>query len=79
MVDTSFDPGFGASERVHGVGFPGFGGAWDRKAVIGGPFTEVAGRPQAGLARFNEDGSLDTTFLGQTSGTVWEIEVLNDN
>lgn len=79
VVDPSFDPGHGASERVFGVGFQVFGGSWDRKTVIGGPFTEVAGRPQGGLARFNEDGSLDTTFLGETSGTVWEIEVLNDN
>lgn len=79
IVDPYFDPGFGASERVNAATHQVFGGNWDRKVVIGGAFTWVDGYNKGGLARFNDDGSLDHSFLGETHGTVWEIEQLNDN
>ncbi len=56
-VDTSFDPGSGANERVYAVALQS-----DGKIVIGGRFTQVDGVPRRNIARLNTNGSLDTSF-----------------
>jgi uncharacterized delta-60 repeat protein len=42
----------------------------DGKFLIGGAFTSIAGANRSGLARFNLDNSLDTTFSPSLTGTV---------
>jgi hypothetical protein len=37
----------------------------DGKVIIGGEFTRYNGHDVNRIARLNEDGSLDTTFIGQ--------------
>ena len=53
-VDTSFDPGIGPNADVYGVMVQS-----DRRIVIAGNFGAVRGSQRRGVARFNEDGSLD--------------------
>lgn len=53
----------------------------DGKILIGGAFESVNEISSLGIARLNEDGSLDNTFsagLGATGGRVLDIELLSD-
>ena len=64
-LDTSFDPGAGAS----GGSFPEVRALAlqpDGRVLIGGAFTTYNGSPRIRLARLNSDGSLDTSFDPQT-------------
>jgi uncharacterized delta-60 repeat protein len=56
-LDTTFNPGTGASGAVRSVSLQG-----DGKVVVGGLFTNVNGSAFNRLARLNADGSLDATF-----------------
>ncbi|MBE7440524.1 MAG: chitobiase/beta-hexosaminidase C-terminal domain-containing protein [Spirochaetales bacterium] len=56
-LDTTFDPGTGASNNVLAVTLQG-----DGKVLIGGNFTSYNGTGRTRLARINTDGSLDTSF-----------------
>jgi uncharacterized delta-60 repeat protein len=57
-VDTSFDPGSGAEDSIaRAVAIDP-----DGRLVIGGWFSVVRGATRRGFARFNTDGTLDTTF-----------------
>lgn len=56
-VDTSFDPGGGTDGPVYAIASQN-----DFKVLIGGAFHDVDFRVRNGLARLNEDGSLDTTY-----------------
>ena len=47
---------------VHTIGLQS-----DGKIVIGGIFTSVAGSPRRGIARLNEDGSVDSSFVPDAS------------
>lgn len=40
----------------------------DGKFLVGGEFTNIAGQPRVSIARFNSDGTLDTTFNASASG-----------
>lgn len=70
-VDASFNSGAGISGGREVV--------WtiapqaDGKIVIGGEFLEFDGVPRSGLARLNEDGSLDTTFDPPASAPHWPV------
>ncbi|MBS0660031.1 MAG: delta-60 repeat domain-containing protein [Verrucomicrobia bacterium] len=56
-LDTSFDPGLGLNNIPYGlVEQP------DGKIVVSGAFTTANGVQRNGLARFNPDGTLDTSF-----------------
>lgn len=71
-LDTAFNPGSGANGIVWSALVVAAG-----KVVIAGDFTEVAGESRNGVARLNEDGSLDMAFdpgLG-ADGTVWSLGV----
>lgn len=53
----------------------------DGKIIVGGGFSIVNGVEKNTLARFNPDGSLDTTFNPGGAGpnsTVYEIKILSD-
>jgi len=56
-LDTSFDPGEGANERIHAMALQP-----DGKILIGGHFAVYDGVPISGIARIMPDGSLDPTF-----------------
>jgi hypothetical protein len=57
-LDTSFDPGQGANGQVLALGTQS-----DGKIFIPGKFTEFVGVQRKGIARLNEDGSLNTNFV----------------
>ncbi len=60
-LDTSFNPGTGANERVSITSFQN-----DGKIIIGGSFTSYNGTTRNRIARLNTDGSIDTSFnIGQ--------------
>lgn len=56
-LDTSFDPGTGASHGVRTLALQP-----DGKVLIGGNFNRVNGVDRMLIARLNADGSLDTSF-----------------
>jgi uncharacterized delta-60 repeat protein len=73
-LDMSFDPGTG----VVGGSLLALARADDGDLMIGGGFTEYNGTPRAGLARLNDDGSLDASFDPGTgpNGLVHALVVL---
>ena len=63
-LDTTFDPGTGASGAVSAAALQP-----DSKILIGGNITTYNGVARKNLARINSDGSLDLTFDPGTGGT----------
>lgn len=57
-LDTSFDPSAGADQEVRAPAVQP-----DGKVLIGGSFTTVGGVPRSRIARLNEDGSVDASFV----------------
>jgi uncharacterized delta-60 repeat protein len=75
-LDTTFDPGSGASSSVTAIALQS-----DGKVVIAGNFSSVAGVTRQVIARLNADGSLDTTFVpptGNTNGTPQSLSIQSD-
>ncbi len=74
-LDTTFDPGTGASGEVRGLVIQA-----DNKIVITGAFTSYNSTARNRIARLNLDGSLDTTFDPGTgaSGSVFTIAAQPD-
>jgi uncharacterized delta-60 repeat protein len=74
-LDTSFDPGTGASSWVDAVAVQS-----DGKILIGGAFTSVSGVACNRIARLNADGSVDTTFVTSAGAddTVYDIAIQPD-
>lgn len=72
-LDTTFDPGTGATSAVRALAVQP-----DGKILVGGDFTTFAGVAREYLARLNPDGTLDTSFVGpdfaSTSG--WHVYAL---
>lgn len=78
-TDLSFNPGLGASGSAATV----FAVAvqTDGKIVLGGTFSQAGGQARGNIARFNADGSLDTTFLSSgvgANGDVFALLVQSD-
>lgn len=78
-VDTSFNPGGGADGPVLALAETFIAG--QRKIVLGGAFTVVNSLPRNGVARLNNDGSLDTSFNIGTgvNGTVFAVATYPTN
>jgi uncharacterized delta-60 repeat protein len=74
-VDTTFDPGAGASGDVLALAVQG-----DGKIVLGGTFSSVGNAARPNLARLNRDGSVDASFIGGTGpdGPVRSVAVMSD-
>jgi uncharacterized delta-60 repeat protein len=64
-LDMSFNPRAGEDESVYAIALQR-----DKKVVIGGAFTTVQGVAQRGLARLNEDGSLDSDYRPLLEGNL---------
>src|SRR5204862_1512162 len=56
-LDVGFDPGAGADGTLYALALQS-----DGKVLIGGSFTNINGIRRNGIARLNEDGSLDPQF-----------------
>lgn len=77
-VDTSFDPDLNASVGAIGVLADGslfLGGTFSQVQtgpllLAGGSFSQAGGNAAPNLARFNFDGTVDTTFASNTDGPV---------
>ncbi len=77
-LDSLFNPGSGADNPVYAIAQTFVGG--QSKILIGGNFATVGGTPINGIARLNDDGSVDTTFnpgLG-ANATVYALAVQPD-
>jgi len=61
-VDTTFNPGLGASAGYGWLGVESVVVQNDGKVVIGGNFTSLNGTNRVNVARLNTNGSLDLTF-----------------
>jgi uncharacterized delta-60 repeat protein len=74
-LDTSFNPGGGASAGVSAISMQS-----DGKIILGGQFTSYNGASRNSVARVNGDGSLDTTFNpgAGASGPVSAIAMQSD-
>lgn len=74
-LDPSFSPGTGIEDGdVYAVAIQA-----DDKVVVGGSFISVQGAVRPGLARFNADGSLDSTFrpgTGTGGGETNAVDVV---
>ncbi len=51
----------------------------DGKILVGGIFADVGGTARNNLARLNSNGSLDTTFVANTTAQVFDISMQADN
>jgi uncharacterized delta-60 repeat protein len=77
------DPTFGSGGKVVGD-FGGTDSAQDvalqpdGKIVIAGKIGDTSGAVDFGVARYNADGSLDTTFGGGTGGVTTDFDGQND-
>lgn len=74
-LDTSFNPGTGASGSVSAIALQP-----DGKILIGGIFTTVNGAARKRIARLNTDGSVDLTFDTSVgaSAAVYAVAVRPD-
>ena len=72
-IDPGFNPFFGASGSAATV--LAVASQPDGKIVIGGTFSQ-AGQARGNIARFNSDGSLDTTFLSSGVGANGDVSAL---
>ena len=73
-LDTSFNPGTGASGYVYSVVVQA-----DGKVLIGGAFSSYNGTGRNGIARLNSNGSLDTSFNpGSGTGGVFSVALQAD-
>jgi uncharacterized delta-60 repeat protein len=63
-LDTTFNPGTGASGGVNALGLQSNG-----QVIVGGNFTTMNGIPLNYLARLNTNGSVDTSFNAIIAGS----------
>ena len=72
-LDPAFNVGLGAGGAVWDVALQP-----DGKIVVGGGFNNFGGAPHRNVARVNADGSLDTSFNGDTDATVFSLALQPD-
>lgn len=78
-LDTSFNPGSGTDNPVFALAETFIGGL--RKAFVGGNFATYNGTGRNGIARVNNDGSLDASFNpgSGVSGVVYAVAAYPTN
>src|ERR1051325_8868334 len=72
-LDTTFGPGVGANGTVHSVVVQ-----TNAKVLLGGTFSSINGTSRVGIARLNQDGSLDSTFVPDDGWGLYSIAVQPD-
>lgn len=75
-LDPSFQPVVTASESFPTINCLAVQA--DGKILVGGFFSNLCGRARANLGRLNADGTLDSSFIGGTDGSVQSITVQSD-
>ena len=78
-LDTSFNPGSGADNTIFGLAEAFINGS--REIYVGGAFSTINGLSSPGVARLNNDGSVDTSFvtgLG-ANGTIYAVAAYPSN
>jgi len=78
-LDTSFNTGSGADNTVFALAETFINGS--REIYVGGAFSTINGLSSPGIARLNDDGSVDTSFatgLG-ANGTVYAVAAYPTN
>ncbi|MCD9855990.1 T9SS type A sorting domain-containing protein [Epilithonimonas sp. JDS] len=82
-LDSSFNPLTGAVNEEFFARIYSIVLQTDRKILIGGEFTSYDGIPRRGIARLNENGTLDATFNPETGAqnyhVIFTIAVQSDN
>ena len=78
-LDTSFNPGPAADAPVYSLAETFVNGT--RRIYVGGAFNTISGGPSPNLARLNNGGSLDTSFVtgAGPNGAVYAIAVYPTN
>lgn len=74
VIDTSFDAGDFTNGQVYAAFLQP-----DGKLIIGGSFNRVHGMARRNLARFNQDGSLDTSFPSGTGPDGYVASIVRQN
>lgn len=77
-LDSTFLPGAGANSTVLAIAESFLGG--QRKILVGGAFTSMGGVARNGIARLNDNGTIDSSF-GNTvgaNGAVYAIALQGD-
>jgi uncharacterized delta-60 repeat protein/uncharacterized repeat protein (TIGR01451 family) len=79
-LDVTFNPGDGIGDPYNDF-VACLALAPNGKIVIGGNFSFFNGAQRNGIARLNDNGSLDASFNPQlgANGTVWAVAVQSDN
>jgi hypothetical protein len=80
--DGSYDGVFNSGQGLSSSGYAIVGGKDPTHVLTGGMFTAYGGLPVGGIARFNSDGTIDSTFnagLGVTAGSITDIELAPDD
>ncbi len=62
LLDSTFDPSLAVNGTVYAIAVYPTNGLQPGKIMIAGGFTMVDGAARAGIARLNQDGTLDPTF-----------------
>lgn len=70
FLDDDFDIGSGPNGEVRALAVLA-----DGRILVGGYFTQFAGRARRGLARLHADGSLDTSFLATPIAGISDMQV----
>ncbi len=78
MQDGTFDPGFTSMVGLVGFDVRAIAVQSDGRVLLGGNFSSVGGFPRPFMARLNQDGSIDTTFIPSLNLPVYAIVVQPD-
>ncbi len=80
-LDSSFSPGSGADGNVFALAETFPPGGTNRSLLVGGSFTHLNGLSVSGLARLNNDGTLDPSFtpLANPGSTIYALAVYPTN
>lgn len=72
-LDTGFDPGLGANDKVLTMALQANG-----KVLLGGMFTSLHGTSLARIGRLDPNGNLDTSFTPDADATVYALALQQD-
>jgi uncharacterized delta-60 repeat protein len=80
-IDSSFSPGSGADANVFALAETFPPGGTNRSLLVGGNFTHMNGASVSGLARLNNDGTIDPAFapLFNSGSTIYALAVYPTN
>jgi uncharacterized delta-60 repeat protein/uncharacterized repeat protein (TIGR01451 family) len=80
-IDSSFSPGSGADGSLFALAESFPPGGTNRSLLVGGNFTHINGVPLTGLARLNDDGTVNSTFapVFNSGSTIYALALYPTN